>query len=139
SSTGTPYTLDVFGNGVTGVYGGWRTRIQGLSGSASYRFRTRARITDIASPREAITILLRWRGAFGDEVAPEYVWSYTAQSDGSLVFDGTRQAPPGTTAVDIELVLQWAASGRVRFEALSFMASSAAGARPVKVAAMSYR
>jgi predicted amidohydrolase/regulation of enolase protein 1 (concanavalin A-like superfamily) len=136
---GTPYALEVFGNGVPSVYGGWRTRISGLSGNAHYRFRTRVLATDVASPRESITILLRWRGAFGDEVAPDYVWRYSIQSDGQLLFDRTLQAPPGTSAVDIELVLQWSPNGRVRFDALSFAPAPAPAPRPVKVVAMSYR
>src|SRR5687768_11624052 len=77
SSAGSPYALEIAGNGVPGVYGGWRTRIAGLSGGGHYRFRTRVLATDVPSPRESITILLRWRGAFGDQVAPDYVWNYT--------------------------------------------------------------
>ncbi|HET7694711.1 MAG TPA: nitrilase-related carbon-nitrogen hydrolase [Vicinamibacterales bacterium] len=139
TSAGSPYALEVSGNGVPSVYGGWRTRINGLSGSNHYRFRTRVLATDVPSPRESITILLRWRGAFGDEVAPDYVWKYSVQPDGQLLFDRTVQPPAGTTAVDVELVLQWAPNGRVRFDGLSFAPAPAPAARPVKVVAVSYR
>jgi predicted amidohydrolase/regulation of enolase protein 1 (concanavalin A-like superfamily) len=138
-SAGSPYSLEVLGNGVPSVYGGWRTRIQGLSGGGYYRFRTRVSPTDVASPRESITILLRWHGSYGDEVAPDYVWQYHTQTDGTVLFDRTLQAPAGTTAVDVELVLQWSANGRVRFDALSFMPAAVPALRPVKVAAVSYR
>jgi predicted amidohydrolase/regulation of enolase protein 1 (concanavalin A-like superfamily) len=139
TSAGSPYALEVFGNGVPGVYGGWRTRVSGLSGNNHYRFRARVLATDVPAPRESITILLRWRGAFGDAVAPDYVWHYTTQSDGQLAFDRVVQAPPGTTAVDIELVLQWAPNGRIRFDAVSFAPAPAPAARTAKVVAMSYR
>ena len=139
SAGGSSYTLDILGNGAPNVYGGWRTRIQGLTGSRYYRFRARALPAGIADPRESITILLRWRGAFGDEVAPDYVWDYRTQSDGTLSFDRIIQSPAGTTAVDVELGLQWSASGRVRFDALSFMPSTAPTPRSVKVAAIYYR
>ena len=139
ASAGSPYALEILGNGVPSVYGGWRTRISGLSGNTHYRFRTRARASGIASPREAITILLRWRGTFGDRVAPDYVWNYTTEPDGQLLFDRTLQAPPGTSAVDVELVLQWASDGGVRFDALSFTPALAPPPRPVKIAAVSYR
>jgi len=139
ASAGSPYALEIFGNGVPSVYGGWRTRISGLSGNAHYRFRTRALATGITSPREAITILLRWRGTFGDKVAPDYVWNYTTEPDGQLLFDRTLEAPSGTSAVDVELVLQWASDGRVRFDALSFTPALAPAPRPVKIAAVSYR
>ncbi|HJR59990.1 MAG TPA: carbohydrate-binding protein [Vicinamibacterales bacterium] len=133
------YSLEIQGNGVPNVYGGWRTRIQGLVGGNYYRFRARALPVAIESPRESVTILLRWRGAFGDEVAPDYVWQYRLQPDDTLLFDRIIQAPPGTTAVDVELVLQWAPDGRVRFDALSFMPAAAPASRPVKVAAVYFR
>ena len=139
TSAGSPYALEVFGNGVASVYGGWRTRVNGLSGNAHYRFRSRVLATDVASPRESITILLRWRGAFGDEVAPDYVWQYATQTDGQLLFDRTLAAPPGTSAVEIELVLQWSPAGRVKFDALSLTPAAVPAPRPVTVAAISYR
>jgi predicted amidohydrolase/regulation of enolase protein 1 (concanavalin A-like superfamily) len=139
TAAGSPYALEISGNGVPSVYGGWRTRISGLNSNNHYRFRTRVLATEVPSPRESVTILLRWRGAFGDIVAPDYVWKYAAQSDGQLLFDRTVQPPPGTTAVDVELVLQWAPNGRVRFDALSFAPAPAPTPRQVKVVAMSYR
>jgi predicted amidohydrolase len=133
------YTLNIYGNGVPNVYGGWRTRVQGLHGGGYYRFRARAVPGDITSPREAVTIILRWRGAFGDEVSPDYVWDYRPQTDGSLLFDRTIQAPSGATAVDVELVLQWASNGRLAFDRLSFTAAAAPAARPVRLAAVYFR
>lgn len=136
---GSPYGLEIAGNGVPAVYGGWRAQLSGLAGNQFYRFRARAFPTGLASPREAITILVRWHGAFGDQVAPDYVWQFTSQSDGSLTFDRVLQSPPGTSSADVELVLQWASSGRVRFDALSFTPTAPPAARPVKIAAISYR
>ena len=135
----TGYALDIIGNGVPNVYGGWRTRIAGLTGNNYYRFRARALPVDITSPRQSVTILLRWRGAFGDSVAPDYVWNYRLESGGTLAYDRTIQAPAGTTAVDVELLLQWASNGRVRFDALSFTPAGAPASRPVKVAAVHFR
>jgi predicted amidohydrolase/regulation of enolase protein 1 (concanavalin A-like superfamily) len=133
------YALEVYGNGVPSVYGGWRTRIEGLTGGQQYRFRARALAVDMPSVRESVTILLRWRGSFGDRVAPDYVWQYAPQPDGTVSFDRVLAAPGGTTSVDIQLVLQWAPNGRVRFDALSFTASAAPAPRPVTLAAVSYR
>ncbi len=139
SSGASGYSLKILGNGVPAVYGGWKTSIQGLSGQSHYRFRARALPLNIASARESVTILLRWRGSFGDEVAPDYVWDYRPQTDGTLLFDKVISAPSGTTAVDIELVLQWSPSGQVTFDQLSFMAAAAPASRPVRVAAIYYR
>jgi hypothetical protein len=139
ASTGSPYALDVYGNGVPGEYGGWRTRLQGLTGGQPYRFHARVTTSGVTSIRESVTILLRWRGSFGDQVAPDYVWEYRTQADGSLLFDRTLQAPAGTDAVDVELVLQWAPNGQVRFDALSFQRAAAVPARNVKAVAISFR
>ena len=133
------YVLNIYGNGVPNVYGGWTTRIQGISGGNSYRFRARAVPADIASIRESVTIVLRWRGSFGDEVRPDYVWDYRVQADGSILFDRVLQAPSGTSAVDVQLILQWSSPGRVSFDALSFMAAPAPASRPVRVAAIFFR
>ena len=137
--SGSPYALEVFGNGIPNVYGGWRTRIEGVSAGAYYRFRSRVTVRDTPPPRQAVTILLRWRGAFGDDVAPDYVWEYRLQSDGTLSYDRTVQAPAGATAVEVELILQWAPNGRVLFDALSFGPAQPPPARTVTVVAMSYR
>jgi predicted amidohydrolase len=139
TETASGYLLHIYGNQVPNVYGGWATRIQGLQGARYYRFRARAVPADIASLRESITIVLRWRGSFGDEVTPDYVWDYRLQTDGSLLFDRVIQAPTGTTAVDVNLVLQWSAGGRVSFDALSLTPAAAPAPRPVRVVAVHYR
>jgi len=139
ASAGSPYALEIAGDGVPNEYGGWRSRIQGLSGGTYYRFRAKAVPEGIASPRESVTILLRWRGSYGDEVAPDFIWQYSSATAGALLYDRILQAPPRTSAVDVELVLQWTPGGRVRFEALSLMPAPAPASRRVTVAAVSYR
>jgi len=140
SATGvSSYSLSISGNGIPNVYGGWTTRIQGIQAGAYYRFNARAVATDITSLRESITIVARWRGSFGDEVSPDYVWDYQRQPDGSLSFQRTLRAPAGATAVDIELILQWSANGRVSFDGLSFTATAAPAPRRVRVAAIYFR
>ena len=133
------YVLKAAAAGNADVFGGWTTHVTGLQGGAYYRFGARARAADVASIRESATIIFRWRGAFGDEVPPDYVWSFNKLEDGSVSFDRTLQAPPGTTAVDVELVLQWAAGGQVAFDKLSLVPTAAPPARKVRVAAVQYR
>jgi predicted amidohydrolase len=132
------YALNIYGRGVPNVYGGWTTRIAGLQGGRYYRFRARALPLDIVSLRESVTIALRWSGAFWDE-APDYIWDFAPQSDGTIRFDRVIQAPSGTTAVDVDLVLQWSPSGRVAFDELSFTPVAVPPARKVRVAAVYYR
>ena len=124
---------------IANVYGGWTTHIAGLQGGSYYRFSGRARAVNIASIRESVTILLRWRGSFGDEELPDYVWSFEKQQDGSVLFDRTLQAPAGTSAVDVELALQWSPDGQVAFDKLSFASAAAPSGRKVRVASIYYR
>ena len=133
------YVLNISGNQVPNVYGGWVSHATGLQGGAWYRFNARARPLRIGSVREAVTIILRWHGAFGDEVSPDYAWDYDLQADGSILFDRTIQAPPGTTDVDVQLVLQWSQGGQVAFDKLSFAPVAAPASRPVRVASIYYR
>jgi predicted amidohydrolase len=139
SQSASGYALNIYGNGVRNVYGGWTTRIQGLQGGNFYRLKARAVPFDIVSLRESVTIILRWRGSFGDEVRPDYVWDFRVQPDRSILFDRVIQTPGGTTAVDIELVLQWSPAGRVSFDSLSLMAAPPLSARPVRLAAVYFR
>jgi hypothetical protein len=136
SNGSTGYALNIDGLGVPEVYGGWTTRIAGLQGGSYYRFRARALPSGIASLRESATIILRWSGSLGEGVMPDYVWDFHRQADGTILFDRVIQAPSGTTAIDVELVLQWSPSGKVAFDALSFTAVAPPPARKVRVAAI---
>ncbi len=133
------YVLKAAGAGNADVYGGWTTRVTGLQGGGYYRFGARARVENVASIRESATIIFRWRGTFGDEVPPDYVWNFDRLADGSVSFDRTLQAPAGTTAVDIEFILQWAEDGQVAFDKLSLVPTAAPPARRVRVATVQYR
>ncbi len=135
------YALSVSGGGLPDVYGGWRARIGGIAGGSYYRFSARVLPSDLASLRESISILLRWSGSFGPEETPDYVWDFkpAAQPPGALTFDRIVQAPPGSTAVDVDLLLQWSAAGRVTFDELSLKPSAAPAPRRVRVAAIYYR
>jgi len=139
SNGSTSYALNIDGLGVPNVYGGWRTRITGLQGENYYRFRARARPFNIASLRESVTIILRWSGSLADGVMPDYVWDFRPQADGTILFDRVVRTPGGTTAVDVDLALQWSPSGQVAFEELSFMAVDPPPARKVRVAAIYYQ
>jgi predicted amidohydrolase len=138
SERGSGYALNIYGLGVPHVYGGWTTRIGGLQGGRYYRFRARALPLDTVSLRESVTISLRWLGSFWDE-APDYVWDFRRQPDGTIRFDRVIQTPTGTTAVDVELALQWSPSGRVAFDELSFTPVAPPPPRKVRVAAVYYR
>lgn len=138
SSLPNGYRLSLASGGKRFVYGGWRCRLEGIEAGSWYRFRGRALPREIATLRESVSILLRWRGDYGNGVAPTYVWDYrrAKQPAGALEFDRVAQAPPKTNALEIELVLQWTAAGSVTFDKLSFTRSDPPAARKVRVAAL---
>jgi len=85
-----------------------------------------------------------WR-AFSPRPESAAVTSIEPGPDGYVLkaaavsFDRTLQAPAGTTGADVELVLQWAADGRVAFDKLNLVPAEAPAARKVRVAAVHYR
>jgi predicted amidohydrolase len=135
------YSLTSDAGGKPNVYGGWRCRIEGLEPGRHYRLRARVLprgFTDIAGLRESLGVQIRWRGDFGGAVAPGYVWDARElkQPEGTYEFDRVLEAPAKTRAADLELVLQWAPTGRVEWQSMSFQPSAAPAARKVRVAAV---
>lgn len=122
------------------VYGGWRCRVEGITGGGYYRLEAEALPAGIESVRESLTVLLRWEGDFGSEVAPTYVWESRSRSArGRLAFERRVQAPPKATAVVVELVLQWSAGGRVTWQQVNLTAAPPPTPRKATVAAVWFR
>lgn len=130
------YRLTLASGGKRFVHGGWRCSIEGIDAGGWYRFRVRALPQNIASLRESITAQLRWRGDYGNAVAPTYVWDFRRAPSGALEFDRLVQPPPKTRAVDIELILQWTPTGQVTWEDPSFQRAEPPSPRKVRVAAV---
>ena len=135
------YTLISMSGGKSYVYGGWTCRIQGIEPGGYYRLRAQAipsGFTGRAEMHESVGIQIRWRGDFGDAVAPTYVWDVRELNDppGTYEFDRVVQAPPKTRAVELELVLQWTPAGRVEWRAISWEPGAAPASRKVRVAAV---
>ncbi len=132
---GGGYSLKLAAGGKAHAYGGWRTRIEGIDPGAFYRFRARAVARDVADPGESVGVQLRWRGDYGEAVAPTYVWNSRGKGPaGTLEFDRVVEAPPKTRAVEVELVLQWTATGQVAWEDVSLTRAAAPAPRKVRVA-----
>ncbi|HSK11505.1 MAG TPA: hypothetical protein VK911_18110, partial [Vicinamibacterales bacterium] len=103
------------------VYGGWRCRVDGIDGGSHYQLRALALPVNVESVRESLTVLLRWKGDFGDEVAPSYAWQSRPvdRPEGAVLFDRRVQAPPKARGVEVELVLQWSEGGQVTWQEVS--------------------
>jgi predicted amidohydrolase len=136
---GGGYTLTLVSGGKSHAYGGWRCRIEGIEPGRHYRLRAQVTPRGFAGGaelRESVGVQIRWRGDFGDSVAPTYVWNARELKDsaGAYEFDRVLQAPPKTRAVELELVLQWMPAGQVDWRAISFQQGSAPAARKVRLA-----
>ena len=137
--TANGYILASESGGKPNVYGGWRCAIEGIEAGRHYRLRARFRPRGFAGQavwKESLSALVRWRGDFGGAVAPGYVWDARelTGSEGTYEFDRVLQAPPKTRGVDLELVLQWTASGQVDWQSVSFEPAAAPAPRKVRVA-----
>ena len=133
------YTLTLASGGKRHEYGGWTCRVEGVEPERFYRVRARVMPKGFPDPsalRESLGIQVRWRGDFGDAVAPTYVWDVRERKEpaGAYEFDRVLQAPPGTRAVDLELVLQWTPTGQVEWRSISFQRDAAPAPRKVRVA-----
>lgn len=136
---GNGYALTLGSGGKPNVYGGWRCRVEGIEGGRFYRMCVQVRpkgFAHTASLRESLGAQIRWRGDFGEAVAPTYVWELRALREpaGAYEFDRVLQAPPKTRAVELELVLQWTPTGQVEWHSASLQPSAAPPARKVRVA-----
>lgn len=133
------YTLTSASGGKRHAYGGWRCRIEGIEPGGHYRLRARflpRGFAESAALRESIGVNVRWRGDFGGAVAPTYVWNAreVKEPQGAFEFDRVVEAPAKTRAVDLELVLQWAPTGEVEWQSISFEPGVAPAPRKVRVA-----
>jgi predicted amidohydrolase len=123
------------------VYGGWRCHVEGIAGGGHYQFHALAVPEGIESLRESVSLLLRWKGDFGDEVAPAYVWDGrpAGRFEPGVLFERLVKAPGKATAVDVELVLQWSATGRVSWREVSLAAAPGPPVRAARVATVAFR
>lgn len=132
------YTLLLASGGRRYGYGGWRCRIESVQPEQHYRIRAQfvpTGFTDSAALRESVGVQIRWRGDFGDAVAPTYIWEVRKGQDAAVYeIDRTVVAPPRTKAVELELVLQWTPTGKIEWRSVSFQPSAAPAPRKVRVA-----
>jgi predicted amidohydrolase len=141
SARGANAVLTLASAGRRFVYGGWRCKVDGIAGGSYYELRAEALPIGIESVRESVTVLLRWKGDFGAEVAPTYVWQSRGAGPhaGGLLFERRVQAPAGSTAVEVELVLQWSAAGRVTWRQVRLTSAEPPAPRKATVAAVWFR
>ncbi len=137
----TGYTLTLQSDGRKHAYGGWRCHIEAIQSEGYYRVHAElvaSGLAEMGELRESVGVQIRWRGDYGEAVAPTYVWDIRALKDrtGMYEFDRVLQAPPISRAVDVELVVQWTPTGRIEWRSISLQPDAAPAPRKVRVAAV---
>lgn len=139
-----------------GLDGYW-TKTFPVTGGKTYRFSALRKIVNVASPRRSVVVRILWQDAKGKSVLldtpivsgflrgasaiaePEYPTDKTTDADGWTEVSDTYTAPSKATQAVIELHLQWAPNGEVKWSHVSFAEAPPLPARNVRLAAVHYR
>lgn len=136
---------------------GWWARSFPVKGGHWYRFDASYRATGVSLPRRSILVKIHWRDDQGkpvrsDETGPpgvlpgytmmaetEFPKTGTPAADGWIPLSGAYCAPSRATQAQVELHLQWAPRGEVRFSGMQFSEGSPVPPRLVRLATVHYR
>src|SRR5262249_43998589 len=136
---------------------GWWPKAFTIGGGSHYRFRASYQARDVAVPRRSILVKLHWRDAQGKAVPLDepavtgYLRGATAMAEtefpntkstngvGWTEVSGTYRAPQKAARALLELHLQWAPGGEVRWSGVELAETTAPPARKVRLAAVHFR
>ena len=139
-----------------GLDGCW-TRTFAVTGGKHYRFQALFQAKNVAVPRRSVVVKLNWQDAQGKKVpldepaATGYLRGATALAEtefpttrgadaaGWVEISDTYRAPPRAARAVVELHLQWAPGGEVRYGRVSFTEADPPPPRKVRLAAVHYR
>lgn len=139
-----------------GLDGCWKKTFS-IQGGKYYRFEASGKASGVPVPRRSIVPMIHWQDDRGRQVALDepVVTSYLrgakgmaetefpapkgTNADGWTSFSDIYHAPSKATRAVIELHLQWAPGGEVRWAGVSFTESAAPAARKVRLATIHFR
>jgi predicted amidohydrolase len=139
-----------------GLDGYWLKTL-GVSGGRYYRFQASYQAKNVAVPRRSVVVKLQWRDAQGktvplDEPAvtgylrgatalaeTEFPTTRSANSAGWTEVSGSYRAPSKASRALVELHLQWAPGGEVRWSGVELTEATALPTRKVRLAAVHFR
>lgn len=118
------------------VFGGWQRSIDGIEAGKWYRFNARYRGEGLDYPARQVVARLDWAGPKTERKGqPDYPWAATPNGDWTDV-SLDAQAPPGATAVRVQLLLVNAPRATVWWDRVSLDAIEAPKSRNVSVSAV---
>lgn len=136
---------------------GWWTKTFPVTGSSHYRFSVLYQAEGVALPRRSVVVKLNWRDDKGralpesEPVVDSVLKGFKTMAetdfpapsekhpDGWTELSGTYRAPDRATKLIVELHLQWAASGQVRWSQLKFIEVEAPAPRLARLATIHFR
>lgn len=138
-SRGEPGSLAISGASNAAAYGGWECVVAGVNAGAWYRLTAWYRAEGLNYEPGQVVARLDWRDAKGQRTGqPDYAFRTEPQGAWRrLTLEAP--APPGTSAVAIQLFLAHAPLGTVWWDEISLEPIPAPAPREVTVAALNYR
>lgn len=136
---------------------GWFEKTYSVVGGDWMRFHVLRKLDGVASPRRSALIRIIWldsnnklvQGIASAEqirelghtpsAEPEHPVDGPTNTDGWTSISGTYQVPPRATKAKIELHLQWAPGGSVKYRAIEFAKSPPPPTRIVRLASIHHR
>lgn len=137
---------------------GWFQRTFPVEGGSAYRFAVRRKAEGVRNARQSCLVRIQWADAEGKMVRldpgmvpqnadpnrplptaePEYPTDGTAEADGWTTVSGNYRSPSKAVRAIVELHLQWAPGGRVRWRGPVFEKTVAPAPRKVRLATIHY-
>jgi predicted amidohydrolase len=148
--------LVIAADGRDGLSGQWHKTVA-VKGGESYRFTAWRKGDGVETPRRSIVARLLWEDEAGKTVAhdglgvpnvlkgwkpkaePEYPQDGAADAEGWVPVSGIYRAPVAAVRARIELHLQWAPKGSVRWSDVSLEAVPGHAGRKARLATVHYR
>lgn len=136
---------------------GWIEKSFEVKPGTYYRFEAERKLTNVAVPRRSALVRVLWQDKNGKMVhaevpdaqveqlghqptaEPEHPTDEEAHDKSNSTVSGTYRAPPDAARAIVELHLQWAPQGEVRWSHIKFEPTTAPEERKVKLAAIHHR
>jgi len=119
-------------------FGKFIARVDGIEAGAWYDLRASYRQKGVRHERVSIVAMLTWlgKGTAGDQVRRDYAERLVEEEDGWKALVSHVRAPPGSSAVQVELFFRWADDGEVWWRAVELRPGCGTPGRVIRAAAV---
>jgi predicted amidohydrolase len=126
------------GAGNAAVFGGWQRVYPGIRAGQWYKLQLRYRATGLDFEPLQVPVRLDWQKPGGEQAGrPDYAWRVSGEGEWRTLTHEA-PAPQGAVAVQVQIWLQNAPRGVVRYKDISVTPTPAPAARPVRIATVRF-